>query len=149
MKSRSDNAIMEKRVRMVQQWLLEDHPTHDIVSFCIGKWDVSKRQAYRYLSHAMEKFREANEKSVEQKVNYYLARKRKLIHDMPDAYKKTPQGVAAINNVLNSMAVLEGIHLRRLDPNDKEKKDLPVSETHRFENLTTEQIEQILGKHTE
>jgi thermostable 8-oxoguanine DNA glycosylase len=78
MKTRSDNAIMEKRVRMVQQWLLEDHPTSDIVSFCISKWNVSKRQAYRYLSHAMEKFKEANEKSVEQKVNYYLARKRSL-----------------------------------------------------------------------
>jgi hypothetical protein len=41
----------------------------------------------------MEKFKEANEKSVEQKVNYYLARKRKLIHDMPDAYKKTPRAL--------------------------------------------------------
>jgi hypothetical protein len=47
------------------------------------------------------------------------------------------------------MAVLEGIHLRKLDPNNNENRDLPNPEPKRFENLTTEQIEQILGKHTE
>jgi hypothetical protein len=146
----STKGDLDSRIRKVQEWLMADHMNGDIVDFCVNSWDVSRRQAYRYIGKAMEAFKESNEKSVDQKKNYYLARKRKLIHDMPDAYKKTPAGVAAINRVLDSMAQLEGLSIKKVELTGKDGKDLvPPSEPMRFENLTTEQIEQILGKHTE
>jgi hypothetical protein len=108
-KRKSAKAETQRRIRIIQDWLLQDHVTTDIINNAVASWNISERQAYRYLWAAGKFFKESIRKSMEDKVNYYLARKRKLLRDMDPNEKKTAAGVKAINSVLDSMAKMEGI----------------------------------------
>ena len=108
-KKKSDRITTEKRVRVVYDWILQDHITTDIITQAVTSWGVSERQAYRYLNTAERLFEEANTRTLIQKKNYYLARKKKLLRDMNPEEKKTAAGVTAANKVLDSMAKLDGV----------------------------------------
>lgn len=105
---------LQKRIRSVQEWILSDFITADIVINCINSWNVTERQAYRYLWAANRFFAEKDKLSLERKKAYYLARKKKLLRDMNADEKKTAAGVVAINKVLDSMAKLDGITIDTL-----------------------------------
>lgn len=106
---RSDKLELQKRIRVVQDYILQDHLTVDIINQCIVQWNVTERQAYRYLWAAKLFFIEKDKSDVEKKKAIYLARKKKLLRDMDPQEKKTAAGVSAINRVLDSMAKLEGV----------------------------------------
>jgi hypothetical protein len=109
MRPTANKIELEKRIRQVQEWILMDNAVHDILTQCIQSWNVSKRQAERYVWAARQFFIEKTQESFEKKRAYYLARKRKLIRDMDPKEKKTAAGVAAVNRVLDSMQKLEGV----------------------------------------
>lgn len=113
-KRKSAKIELAKRIRVVQDWLLQDHTTTDIINQCITAWKVTDRQAYRYLWAANRFFIEKDILTLEVKRSYYLARKKKLLRDMNPEEKKTAPGVAAINRVLDSMAKLEGVTVETL-----------------------------------
>lgn len=106
---RSDKLELQKRIRVVQDYILQDHLTIDIINQCIHQWGVTERQAYRYLWAAKLFFIEKEKETVEKKRAVYLARKKKLLRDMDPQEKKTAAGVTAVNRVLDSMAKMEGI----------------------------------------
>lgn len=108
-KVKSDKIELEKRIRNVQEWILQDNVTNDIITQCVSTWGVTTRQAYRYLWAANKFFEEKNKLSIERKRAYYMARKKKLLREMTPGEKKTAAGVAAINRVLDSMAKMDGI----------------------------------------
>jgi|GEM_PF-1776484 len=100
---------LQKRIRIVQEWILQDYVTTDIITECVKKWDITDRQAYRYLWAANRFFEERDKLTAERKKAYYIARKKKLLRDMNPEEKKTAAGVAAVNRVLDSMAKLDGL----------------------------------------
>lgn len=108
-KKRIDIIEYKKRIRVVYDWILQDHITSDIVQQCVANWNISERQAFRYINEANKLFEDDNVLSIKQKAAYYLSRKKKLLRDMNPGEKKTAAGVVAINKVLDSMARLEGI----------------------------------------
>lgn len=108
-KRKTDKITLAKRISVVQDWILQDLSTTDIILKSITKWKITDRQAYRYLWAANRFFQEKDKLSVERKKAYYMARKKKLLRDMSEAEKKTAAGVVAQNRVLDSMLKLEGI----------------------------------------
>jgi hypothetical protein len=104
-----------ERVRYVQELILNDYASGDIIKAIIQKWGVTERQSYRYLWAANAFFEEKNELSLTRKKAVYKARKLKLLRNMDPAEKKTAKGVAAINKVLDSMAKLDGITFNEPD----------------------------------
>ncbi|RKD19002.1 hypothetical protein BCY91_14085 [Pelobium manganitolerans] len=114
-----------KRIRTVQEWILEDYTFTDIVRSCVSKWDISVRQAERYYSEAFREFKEKEEQSVDALKSYYKKRKMKLIREMDPVLKKTPSGVRAVNKVLDSMAKLDGIMIDKVELTGKDGTPLP------------------------
>ncbi|TZF84526.1 hypothetical protein FW774_05930 [Pedobacter sp. BS3] len=126
--AKSTKVEKAKRIRTVQEWIMDDHNTVDIIRSAVARWDVSERQAERYYSEAFTLFKELTEKSIESKKAYYLQRKKKLIREMDPAFKKTPSGVRAINKVLDSMAKLDGIMIDKLEVTGKDGVPLSFPE---------------------
>jgi len=108
-KRKIDKIALAKRISAVQDWILQDLSTTDIIIKSIAKWKITDRQAYRYLWAANRFFQEKDKLSIERKKAYYMARKKKLLRDMNADEKKTAAGVVAANRVLDSMLKLEGI----------------------------------------
>lgn len=106
-----------ERIRYVQELILNDIGSQDIIRSIVAKWSISDRQAYRYLDSAHKEFEEKSKLSIERKKAFYKARKLKLIRSMDPEEKKTAAGVAAINKVLDSMAKLDGINIDKLEVN--------------------------------
>jgi hypothetical protein len=115
MSEKASQIEITKRVRTIQEWIMEDHTYSDIIRSSVARWDVSSRQAERYYAKAFKDFRDATRQSTEVLVAYYKKRKQKLIREMDPILKKSPSGVRAINQVLDSMAKLDGIVLDRLE----------------------------------
>lgn len=109
MRNQSTKLELQKRIRIIQDYILRDFDTPDIITECIKLWGITDRQAYRYLWAANRFFGEKSKITLQRKTEFYLARKRKLIRDMDPEEKKSAAGVAAIDRVLNSMAKLEGV----------------------------------------
>lgn len=105
---------LQKRINYIQELLLQDFETRNIIALAKKKWKVTQRQAYRYLWAANLFFVEKSKQTLERKVAFYLARKRKLLRDMDSTEMKSPTGVVAVNKVLDSMAKLEGVSIETL-----------------------------------
>lgn len=86
-----------------------DLPSGEVLKALINKFQVSSRQADRYLYLANRSMEEKVAISLARKIAWYKTRKLRLLRDMDPAEKKTAAGVMAINKVLDSMAKLEGV----------------------------------------
>jgi hypothetical protein len=113
-KIKSDKIQLQKRIRAVQEWILQDFITTDIITNCINTWGVTERQAYRYLWAANRFFQERDKLSLDRKRAYYLARLKKLLRDMDPKEKTTAAGTTAIKSVLTAMAKLDGVNIETL-----------------------------------
>ena len=83
---RIDKIEYEKRIRIVQEWILQDHLTSDIVAQCSNKLLVSTRQGMRYIADDHAALHRVTEKKAERRLNYHLLRRQKLLRDLEEKY---------------------------------------------------------------
>lgn len=93
-----------RRVRIVQEKLLEGANSSDLAHSIVKQWNLSERQAKRYLSEAYEGFYSQTEKSIEQAKGFHLEARRKLYKRHAD----TRPSFAL--EVLKDMAKIEGAY---------------------------------------
>jgi hypothetical protein len=123
---------VQNRVRTIMEWMLNDHTSQDIVNYCVTKWSVSDRQAYRYIEKARGSFLEHHEESKEKKRAFYIQRMRKALRDLSPEHRKTAQGLAAISKTLQTMASIEGIVITKHEVTGKDGQPLnsPIINVH-------------------
>lgn len=128
---KSDNIEKEKRLRIVQEWILQDYLTSDIVNQCINKWGVTERQAYRYISNANDAFAKITEKKLERRLNYHIQRRNKLLRDLEEKQKKTPAGIGVQLNILQDIAKLEKLYTLKVEVAGPNGAAIQTDSTHR------------------
>lgn len=135
---KSDKIEKDKRIRIVQEWILQDHITTDIVNNCVSKWGVSERQAMRYLKDANDEFAKITEKKLEKRLNYHIQRRNKLLRDLEDKFKKTPAGIGVQLDILQDIAKLEKLYTLKVEHTGKDGAAIQTDSTHRviFENYS-------------
>lgn len=130
MSAKVDKLEMAKRIRIVQEWMLQDHITTDIINNCMKQWGISDRQAYQYLKKASEGFEQITEKKLEKRLNYHLQRRTKLLRDLDPAYKRTPEGIKAQLQVLEDIAKLEKLYTIKIEHTGKDGAEIKTKTTH-------------------
>jgi hypothetical protein len=106
---KSSKVEFEKRVRAVQEWILQGYATCDIIKQSTITWNVGDRQAFKYYSKAFDEFKEANKQSIESKKAYHIALRKKLFRDLK--LKEEPIGARTALRIADSMARIEGVTL--------------------------------------
>ncbi|PHQ27862.1 hypothetical protein [Leeuwenhoekiella nanhaiensis] len=106
--ARATKIEKEKRIRQCQKWLIDCETDTDILKKCQSKWGITRRQSENYLKDAYDGFRKDEEIKIESKRARRIARLNKLIKDMDDQYRKTPQGMNAIGRIEKMIIRLEG-----------------------------------------
>lgn len=113
MSVKSSKIEMDKRIRMVQEWMMQGHSTADIVRNITSKWDVTERQAFKYIHRAYVSFREVSEKNIENRRHYHLNTRLKLYRDLKG--KEFPEGSKAALSILQDIAKLEGLYVEKTE----------------------------------
>lgn len=108
-KKKSDNIEYEKRIRVVQEWILEDWPTSDIVANIAAKWGIEDRQAKRYVAEARKRWVKEEDQIISHKRKLKVESLKKLKRSLLEKYKGTPEGIKAIIVVEKELIQLEGL----------------------------------------
>lgn len=138
MPGKADNVEFERRIRAVQEWLIEDWPYQDMVASVINKWGVEERQAKRYIKVARERWVSQEQEVVDHKRRLKVQSLKKLKRSLIEKYKGTPAGIRAIVAVEKLIINLEGLEpAKKLELLGKGGGDL-------FENKSNEQLESML-----
>lgn len=104
-----DKVELAKRIRTVQEWLIDDWSPADITMQIIAKWGLGERQAKRYIAKAKQKWEENEEEKIEGKRLRKINTLQKLKRSLQDRWKGTPAGIQAVLRVEKEIISLEGI----------------------------------------
>lgn len=135
-----DKLEMQRRIRIVQEYILQDHITTDIVNNCVKQWGISERQAMRYIAAANEAFAKITEHRLEKRLNYHIQRRHKLLRDLGEQFKKTPAGISTQLNILEDIAKLEKLYTIKVEHTGENGKPIETNTTHKviFESYAPE-----------
>lgn len=120
-----DSVEREKRIRIVQEWIIDDWPYTDIVTQIIQKFGIQERQAKRYIAEARERWAEEEKEHVDRLRSMKVVSLKKLKRSLQDRFKGTPNGINAILNVEKEIIKLQGLEPpKKIDLNANVKTDL-------------------------
>ncbi|KAF0193949.1 MAG: hypothetical protein FD166_3615, partial [Bacteroidetes bacterium] len=103
----------DKRTRAVQEWMMQGHSSSDIVRQCTAQWNITGRQAYKYIRKAYEAFREQAENDIEARKQFHIQSRLKLFRDLQDKKSSKPAGTALA--ILQDIAKLEGLYVEKTE----------------------------------
>lgn len=124
---KADRSEIHKRIRTVQEWLMQGYSTTDIIMQCTSKWGISERQAYRLHEKAYDEFHELKKRGTKRRLYYHIETRMKLFRELKD--KTSPSGARAANKILDSIAKLEGVMIEKHEVTGKDGKPLVESAT--------------------
>lgn len=120
-----DKIEYEKRIRIVQEWILEDWPSVDIISQIGGKWGLEERQAKRYISEGRRRWVNEVQILIEHKRKLKVQSLNKLKRSLKEPYKGTPAGINAITRVEDRIIKLEALdHAKKFEITGKDGKPI-------------------------
>jgi hypothetical protein len=105
-----DKVEYERRVRIVQEWILEEQPYTDMVNAIMQKWGIEERQAKKYVAVARERWGDQQDMVLEQRRRLRIEGLKKLKRSMKELYKGTPRGIEAILKIDKEISKLEGLY---------------------------------------
>lgn len=91
-----------RRIRTIQEWLLDGKSTIDIIRTICNSWGVVERQAYRYLKVAMSEFQKELDYDINQKKAWHIKARMKLFTKSKDL------DIPSALRILDSIAKLDG-----------------------------------------
>jgi len=102
-----DKDEKERRVRAVQEWILQGYATSDIIRQASISCNITDRQAYKYHKEAYGFFKAANEQSIEDLKAYHIELRKKLYRDLKR--KDVPSGARTALRIIDSIARIDGV----------------------------------------
>jgi hypothetical protein len=109
--NRATKIEKEKRLFIVQGWIIEGVQDNLIVKNIVEKYDLDVRQAQRYVREAYESWKKIEGVKIDMKREMKIAQLKQLVRTLKDEYKGTPHGIQAIMSVEEKIIKLEGLEL--------------------------------------
>lgn len=125
-----DKAQKEDRIREVQQMLIDGLFTKDIITECMGRWNVTDRTVYTYIETAFKEFKELRQKDMESSLARHIETRwmlyKKLLANSTNKRSKrlttNPKVIAELRALLQDIARLEGLYVEKVDHTTKGKE---------------------------
>jgi hypothetical protein len=153
---KSDKFEYEKRLRAVQEWILSNYSSGDIVKQCMQSWGVKERQSRWYMEKAYELFRLANQEDSESLLAGAIERRKKLSREMDADERKTASGTATLLAIERDIDKLRGLYVTKHEVSGPGGKPIATQTVQKidYSQLPTEVLEAIIhastsGNHTE
>jgi hypothetical protein len=111
--NRADKATVEKRVRAVMDYLMQGYQTKDIIAYCISKFDIDERMAYKYHKKAFEEFKLLSNQDIEERRALAISMRYKLFNELEG--KTTPAGASVAEGILSGIEKIQGLHVHKIE----------------------------------
>lgn len=108
-KVRATNIEKEKRIFMIQSWIIDGVQDRLIVRQATSMWNVDIRQAQRYVAEAYQSWKRIEGVNLEMKKELKIAELKQIKRSLKEEYKGTPAGIQAIILVEKEIIKLEGL----------------------------------------
>lgn len=119
--------MKEQRIFTVQSWIIDAVPNALIIKQIISKWDLSRRQAVRYLDEAYREWNTETAASIEDKRQTRIAWLQNEIRTIDPKYKNTPQGKRTLLAYAKEISKLEALYPpKKIEHSNDPDKPLPV-----------------------
>ena len=140
-----DKVETEKRIRIVQEWILEDQAYTDIVSAIMQKWGLEERQAKKYIAQARARWVNQEEIVVDQKRRLRIEGLKKLKRSIKEQFKGTPRGVEAMLKIDKEISKLEGIYpATKVEVSGKDGQPLIPPPVYDLSKLSKDELKAIV-----
>jgi hypothetical protein len=140
-----DKVEFEKRIRIVQEWILEDQAYTDMVNAIMAKWQLEERQAKKYIKQARERWVDQEQVIIDQKRRLRIEGLKKLKRSIKDLYKGTPRGMEALLKIDREISKLEGIYpATKLEVSGKDGQPLIPPPAVDLSKLSKEELKAIV-----
>lgn len=105
----------QKRIQKVQQWIIDGLQEEKIRQKIAKKWNISTRQAKRYIHDAYHAWKVDADIDMETRRQAKIAELKQLKVGLKSEYKGTPAGIRAIMQVEKQIIRLEPYSIHRID----------------------------------
>lgn len=139
---RCDNLEYERRIRTVQEWILQNQSYVDIMKQAMMKWNVSDRQAKNYIRRSYDEWKKSNELKMEDLVHSAIERRKKLARQLEQKYANRPDGISVLLAIEKDMDKLRGLYVEKQESRLVDKEGNDVQQTD-LSNLTDDELRQL------
>ena len=132
MHKKFDRIEYDKRIRIVQEWIIEDWHTGDIILQIVQKWKLSERQAKRYIAKARAKWADSEDEKIDRLRKLKIESLKKLKRSLKDVHKGTPHGIRAVLMVEKEIIKLENLApAQKVEVTGKNGQPIKSETTHK------------------
>jgi uncharacterized protein YoaH (UPF0181 family) len=124
---RSSKLEYDKRVRNIQEWMMQGFSSADIVRQCTTQWRITERQGYKYIKQAYQIFLAQEEKDLDAHKQFHIQTRLKLFRELHDKNQAKAAGVAL--SILQDIARLQALYVEKID-HTSGGKPLPIDSKH-------------------
>lgn len=110
-KPKATDIEKSKRLFTIQGWILDGVADPLIVKQITQQWNLSKRQAFRYIKEAYTDWHKIEGVTLDMKREMKIAELKQAKRSLQEQYKGTPSGIRALMMVEKEIIKLEGIVL--------------------------------------
>lgn len=114
MNKRATKIELERRVFIIQGWIIEGVQDHLMCKNIVDQWDLSYRQAQRMVVKAYNNWKKIEGVKVEQKRALAIAKLQQKQRTLKDEFKGTPAGLKVMLDYDKEINKLEGIDLPKV-----------------------------------
>ena len=126
-KQKASQLEKEKRIYTIQGWIIDGVQDYLILKQ-VQNWDISIRQARRYIAEAYERWKKDASIDIERRRDARIAELQQDIRGMDEKFRKTPLGLRTMLAYKKELSKLENLYpaKRLIHSNDP---DNPLPET--------------------
>lgn len=107
---KSNKIEYEKRLLVIQEWILEDIPYTLLFNRIMSVWKIKQSQAKKDISLAWSRLVEQEQVLIDHKRKLRIEGLKKHKRSLKDQYKGTPRGIEALLKIDKEISKLEGLY---------------------------------------
>ena len=125
---KSDQLEIARRLRQVQEWILQSHTYVDIVKQSMNTWGVCARTAKYYIAQAYQEWQEHEISDLKLLRAQAIQQRLKLARSLDANVKTTAKGVRTLLEIEKDIAKLRGLYVDKVALTDPEGNDAGIME---------------------
>lgn len=138
------------RIRTLIEFLLDDRLSVDIQKYCMDKWNITDRQARRYIADARKMLQKETQHNTDHLRRLKINSLQKLKNSLKEIYKGTPRGISAVLHVEKEIAELQNLYpAKKVELTGKDGQPIQTENTIKsdidYEKLSTGALEEIVN----
>lgn len=109
-KPKASAIIYEKRIQMVQSWIIQDIPTDFMIRQMLQQDWCKERQARMYIKDAKDRWAKGVSTDIDRERKIKIVELQERKRSLKEEFKGTPRGIRVLNDIDKMIIELQGMN---------------------------------------